>query len=283
MKPVYLDYHATTPVDPRVLESMLPFFDRHLKGDAAAPAIPPVRAFETGANVWRNHQAWPPEPAKTAKLYLRAQGGLSFTAQPAATGYDEYVSDPAKPVPYRVLPILPNDASDSTWKTWLIDDQRSFATRPDVITYATEPLTEPVTISGEVVARLIASTTGTDSDWVVKLIDAYPDENPMQPALGGYQLMVSADIFRGRYRERLDEARPTAPGKPLAYRIRMPHANHVFLPGHRIMVQVQSSWFPLYDRNPQRFVPNIAYAKSADYRAATQRIYHESYIELPVK
>ncbi len=169
---------------------------------------------------------------------------------------------------------------------WLVDDQREASGRPDVVSFTTDVLTAAVKISGQPVANLMASTSGTDSDWVVKLIDVYPDEVASQPAMGGYQLMVSADIFRGRYRESFENAKPIAADTPLLYRFALPTANHVFLPGHRIMVQIQSSWFPLYDRNPQTFVPNIFWAKPGDYRKATQRIYHApdqaSFIELPV-
>jgi putative CocE/NonD family hydrolase len=169
---------------------------------------------------------------------------------------------------------------------WLVDDQREFSGRPDVITFKTDVLTAPLKISGEPVAHLIASTSGTDSDWVVKLIDVYPDEVPGQPELGGYQLAVSMDIFRGRYRESLAQPLAITPGAPLLYQFNLPTANHVFLPGHRIMVQVQSSWFPLYDRNPQTFVPNIFFANPSDYKKATERIYHApghaSFVELPI-
>ena len=167
-----------------------------------------------------------------------------------------------------------------------MDDQREASGRTDVVTFRSEVLTAPVKISGEPVAHLVASTSGTDSDWVVKLIDLYPDEVADQPRMGGYQLMVSADIFRGRYRESLETARALAPNEPLPYRFALPTANHVFLPGHRIMVQVQSSWFPLYDRNPQTFVPNIFFAAPGDYRKAVQRVHHApgqaSYVELPL-
>jgi putative CocE/NonD family hydrolase len=174
----------------------------------------------------------------------------------------------------------------NTWSQWLVDDQREASGRPDVVVFTSQVVTEPLTIRGEPVANLIASTSGTDSDWVVKLIDVYPDEFARQPALGGYQLMVSADIFRGRYRESFEVPKPLAANEPLLYGFALPHANHVFLPGHRIMVQVQSSWFPLYDRNPQTFVPNIFWAQSQDYRKAVQRIYHAphqaSFLELPL-
>jgi putative CocE/NonD family hydrolase len=187
-------------------------------------------------------------------------------------------------VPFRPRPI--GDDKRKTWSQWLVDDQREPSGRPDVLVFVSDVLSAPVKISGEPVANLMASTSGTDSDWVVKLIDVYPDEVAAEPALGGYQLMVSADIFRGRYRQSLETAQPIAAGEPLRYRFNLPTANHVFLPGHRMMVQVQSSWFPLYDRNPQTFVPNIFWAKPGDYRKAVQHVYHtpgrESYVELPL-
>ena len=265
-----------------------PFWDEHLKGTKPAKALPAVLAFETGANEWRDYSAWPPRaPAATTRLYLHARGRLSFQAPAADGGYSEYVSDPAKPVPYRVRPIRPNSAEDSTWRIWLVDDQRPSADRTDVLVFVSEPLTQPTTLSGEVVASLAASTSGTDADWVVKLIDVYPEEYPAQMELGGYQLMISADILRGRYREGFEVARPIKAGATLAYRMAMPHVNHTFQPGHRLMVQVQSSWFPLYDRNPQKFVENIAWTKPADYQRATHRIHHAaraaSYLELPTQ
>jgi len=169
---------------------------------------------------------------------------------------------------------------------WLVDDQREFSGRPDVLSFLTGVLTAPLKISGEPIANLIASTTGTDVDWVVKLIDVYPDEVAGQPELGGYQLPVSMDIFRGRYRESLSAPRAITANTPLSYKFAMPTTNHVFLPGHKIMVQVQSSWFPLYDRNPQTFVPNIFFATPGDFQKATERIYHtsgqSSFVELPV-
>jgi len=202
-------------------------------------------------------------------------------SRPGAPGYEEYISDPSKPVPFRARPI-----DGTTWRQWLVDDQREQSGRPDVLTFTSEVLKAPVKISGEPIANLIASTTGTDADWVVKLIDLYPDEVAGQPNMGGYQLMISADIFRGRYRESLETPKPIVAGKPLLYRWPLPTANHVFLPGHRIMVQIQSSWFPLYDRNPQTFVPNIFWARKGDYRKAAQRIYFSpgqaSFVELPL-
>jgi putative CocE/NonD family hydrolase len=211
-----------------------------------------------------------------------------FTVPKAGeVAFDEYVSDPAKPVPFRKRPIQPvGYTGEMTWPFWLVDDQREASGRPDVLAFVSDVLTEPVKISGQPVVNLIASTSGTDSDWVVKVIDVYPDEVGNQPAMGGYELMVSADIFRGRYRESLETPMAIAPDKPLLYKFDLPTANHVFLRGHRIMVQVQSSWFPLYDRNPQTFVPNIFWAKPGDYKKATQRVFHSpdqaTFIELPL-
>jgi putative CocE/NonD family hydrolase len=261
-----------------------PFLDRYLKDDAPKQAIAPVTVFDTGTNVWRTLPSWPAASVQPTSLYLANDGKLSFAAPASGdAAFDEYVSDPAKPVPYRARPIQPMgyDAG-MTWSQWLVDDQREQSGRPDVAVYVSDVLSAPLQIRGEPIVHLTASTSGTDSDWVVKVIDVYPDEVAAQPGLGGYQLMISADIFRGRYRESVQEAKPIAANQPLLYRYALPVANHVFLPGHRLMVQVQSSWFPLYDRNPQTFVPNIFWAKPADYQKATQRIYHASFIELPV-
>jgi putative CocE/NonD family hydrolase len=265
------------------------FWDKYLKGIEPSRPIPPVLAFETGANEWRSYDAWPPQGrVERTRLYLHDAGGLSFEAPGAGESFTEYVSDPAKPVPYRVRPIRPLSSGNyDTWRWWLTYDQRPFSDRTDVVTFVSEPLTESLTISGEVAATLYASTSGSDADWVVKLVDLYPNEVPAQPELGGYELMISADILRGRYRESFETARPIPPGQVLPYRIRMPNANHTFRPGHRIMVHVQSSWFPLYDRNPQTFVPSIMWAQPGDYQKATMRVYHSgdavSFIELPVQ
>jgi uncharacterized protein len=270
-------------------EILAPFLAHYLK-DAPKADIASVMAFETGTNKWQRLPAWPAGCAsgcaiRPTPFYLRAGSKASFDkAKAGDAGYEEYVSDPAKPVPYRARPI-----DGTSWSRWLVDDQREASGRPDVAVFTSDILTAQVKISGEPIVNLIASTSGTDSDWVVKVIDLYPDEVAGQPNMGGYQLMVSADILRGRYRESLSEAKPIAANLPLLYRFALPTANHVFLPGHRIMVQVQSSWFPLYDRNPQTFVPNIFWAKPGDYRKANQRIYHtagdpklQSFVELPL-
>ena len=244
-------------------------------------------AFETGTNRWRRLSSWPAGCAKgctttVTPLYLN-EGGRAGFSPPPSPGYDEYVSDPAKPVPFVPRPV---SSHGKRWWEWLVSDQRNAASRPDVLVFTTDVLTSPVKIAGEPTANLVASTTGTDSDWVVKLIDVYPPEVHAHPELGGYELPIAMDIFRGRYRESLETPRPIPAGEPLLYKFALPDAHHVFLPGHRIMVQVQSTWFPLYDRNPQSFVPSIFAAKPGDYRKATQRVYRSpgqaSFINLPI-
>jgi putative CocE/NonD family hydrolase len=270
-----------------------PFFDQYLKEGAPRAMTPPVLIYNTGENHWDRFPSWPLAcasgcTAKPQPLYLTPGFGLSFTIANAASGngaaYDEYVSDPAKPVPYAPRPVRFDDTD--AWRRWLVSDQRSVADRTDVLTYVTPLLVDPVRISGAPVAHLVASTSGTDSDWVVKLIDVFPDEVPSQPEMGGYQLAIAMDIFRGRYRTSFEHPQALVPNKALPYTFALPTANHIFQRGHRMMVQVQSTWFPLYDRNPQTFVPNIFFAKPADYVKATQRVYHSadaaSYIDLPI-
>jgi putative CocE/NonD family hydrolase len=287
-----LTFYADTALHFR-REILGPFLAQYLKDGAPRADVAVVNAFETGTNTWQRLPAWPSGCAsgcnvKAVPLYLKAGLKLSYAApKPNDATFDEYVADPAKPVPFRARPIQPVGYGNGfTWSQWLVDDQREASGRPDVLAFVSDVLTSPVKISGQPVANLTASTSGTDSDWVVKLIDVYPDEAPGQPEMGGYQLMVSADIFRGRYRESLETPKPLASDKPLLYRFNLPTANHIFLPGHRIMVQVQSSWFPLYDRNPQTFVPNIFWAKPGDYHKATQRVYHTpkeaSFVQLPI-
>jgi hypothetical protein len=270
-----------------------PFFDQYLKDGAVKADTPPVFIYNTGENHWDRFKSWPlacPNcESKSRPLYLTADFGLSFNAPTdrnanSATGHDEYISDPAKPVPYIPRPAVFSEGD--IWRRWLLIDQRFVDGRPDVLTYKTEPLTEPVRLGGAPVVNLVASTSGTDSDWVVKLIDVYPDAEASRPEMGGYELNIAMDIFRGRYRESFEKPQAITPNAPLTYKFILPTVDHVFLPGHRIMVQVQSSWFPLYDRNPQTFVPNIFFAKPRDYVKATQRIFHAageaSFIDLPV-
>ncbi|MCG2586700.1 CocE/NonD family hydrolase [Massilia sp. TS11] len=262
-------------------EVMLPFFDSYLKPGAPKAATPPVFSYETGTNAWRRLTRWPLADVLTP-LYLKPGAALGFD-KPAA-GYDEYVSDPAKPVPFVPRPVRMGERN--VWGPWLASDQRSFSDRPDVLTYVSAPLTAPLHIAGQPMVNLFAATSGTDADWVVKLIDVYPDEVAAQPEMGGYQLGIAMDIFRGRYRDSLEQPSAIPANTVQRYRFALPNADHVFLPGHRVMVQIQSSWFPLYDRNPQTFVPNIFLAKPGDYQKATQRIYHapgmESAVELPL-
>jgi putative CocE/NonD family hydrolase len=270
------------------------FFD-HFLTDAAPPlGISPVTAFETGTNHWESLNSWPAGcatgscPIQVKPIYLQPGGRLGFEQPPAAKpGYEEYVSDPAKPVPYLPRPVhTEGDQGEETWQTWLVSDQREPASRTDVLSFASDVLTAPLKLAGEPVANILESTSGTDGDVVVKLIDVYPDEVGRQPSMGGYELMVSADILRGRYRDDFSKPSPIPAGKAQRYRFALPTVNHVFLPGHRIMVQVQSSWFPLYDRNPQSYVDNIFFAKPDDYRKATIRVFdagtNASSVELPV-
>jgi uncharacterized protein len=258
-----------------------PWFAHWLK-DKKPVDLPEVLAFRTGVNRWEHYDSWPPKTGiKEAKLYLHARGALSFQSpagDPAAR--DEYVSDPAKPVPYYPRPI-----TDNGWPEWEMADQRFVDGRPDVLTYQTEPLNEDLTITGEPAAHLFAATTGTDSDWVVKLIDVYPDS--VEPAnMGGFEFMVAEEVFRARYRRSFEKPQAVTPGEIAPYTIGLRSRDHTFKAGHRIMVQIQSSWFPLIDRNPQTFAPNIYQAVQSDFRAATQSIYrsgaHASYVSLPV-
>jgi putative CocE/NonD family hydrolase len=243
-----------------------------------------VTAFRSGTNEWQKLAGWPTARAET-RLFLNPDQSLGFAASDKAAQLD-YVSDPANPVTYMPRPDKPVGYDGNPWPTWLTSDQRPVSGRPDVLTFTGPVLDQPVTIAGQPQVHLVAATSGSDSDWVVKLIDVYPDEVPGDKAMGGYELAVGMDIFRGRYRENLSVAKPITPNVPLAYDFALPPANHVFLPGHRIMVQIQSSWFPLYDRNPQTFVPSITDAKPGDYVKATQKISvggaEGTYISLPV-
>ena len=271
-------------------EVLLPFFNQYLKPGAPVAATPAIYIYNTGEDHWERPAVYPAAcekgcPTESKPLYLGASGGLSFD-RPAKgeSKFDEYVSDPMKPVPYRPRPV--DEADAMGWRTWLVTDQRFVDGRPDVLTYETEPLKEPIKLSGEPVVHLLASTSGTDSDWVVKLIDVQPDRVAPPVDMSGYELPISTDIFRGRYRTSFEHPEAIKPNEPLAYVFGLPMVNHTFLPGHRIMVQVQSTLFPLYDRNPQRFVPNIFEARQGDYQKATQRIWHDpqaaSFISLPV-
>ncbi|MDX6527493.1 MAG: uncharacterized protein QOI43_3004, partial [Gaiellales bacterium] len=262
-----------------------PFFEHYLKDKGTFDAGGAM-TFQTGSDTWKQYASWPPPGSRSSNLYLGPDGSLSFQQQdaPDATAFATYISDPANPVPYRARPIQATYAPDSKWGPWMVEDQRPFTSRKDVATFTTPALDHDVTITGDVVADLFASTSGTDSDWVVKLIDVYPPDAPAKMA--GFELMVNGEIFRGRYRTSFSQPEALPAGQPQEYRFSLHAADHVFERGHRIMVEVQSTWFPLYDRNPQNFVPNIMTAAPTDFHPATQRIYfssqHPSHIELPL-
>ncbi|MBX7220109.1 MAG: CocE/NonD family hydrolase [Blastocatellia bacterium] len=256
-----------------------PWFASYLKGKGK-PKQAEATIFQSGSNRWVTYEAWPPRNLAKRNLYLHANRRLAFEKPTPTTnpeGFDSYVSDPANPVPYRKRPIEATyDPNGSQWYSWLAQDQRFLQGRTDVMSWQTEPLKEKVTLTGDILAHLFASTSGTDSDWVVKLIDVYPAENPTNPKLAGYELMVASEIFRGRYRKSFETAEALTPNQVTEYSLDLHGQNYCFLPGHRIMVQVQSSWFPLYDRNPQTFVENIFLAKEADFQPATQRVYRSA-------
>jgi putative CocE/NonD family hydrolase len=250
-----------------------PFFAHYLK-DKGNYVPPEVTSFRSGVNQWETYDIWSPRNNKVHELYLQAGGKLGFN-KPIDKGdsSDNYVSDPANPVMYRKPPLTATYGDGSTWYTWRTDDQRLVTDRNDVLSWQTDPLAADLTFTGDLFAKLFASTSGSDSDWVVKLIDVY---GPNEPSMAGYELMVGEEIFRGRNRQSFERPEPITPNKPLDYTIDMRGTDHTFKKGHRIMVQVQSTWFPLYDRNPQTFVPNIFKATAADYKAATQRIYRSA-------
>lgn len=265
------------------------FFNYYLK-DKGKLSLPEAHTFQTGANRWQSYDAWPPrQNVSERNLYFHSNGRLSFDA-PSLEGekeFDSYVSDPATPVPYRPRPVEATYSPlGSGWPAWLVEDQRFANHRPDVVSWQTEPLKEDVVITGNILAHLFASTSGTDSDWIVKLIDVYPEDYEKNPKMGGYQLMISNDVFRGRYRKGFEKSEPIVSDQVNEYVIDLHGADHRFLKGHRIMVQVQSTWFPIIDRNPQKFVENIFKAKDSDYQKATQRIFRSkrfaSHLKLPV-
>jgi len=265
-----------------------PFFAHYLK-DKGKLEQPEALTFETGANKWMSYDQWPPSRAAQRNLYFHSGGRLSFAAPTAESDreFDSYVSDPAHPVPYRPRPIEPTYfPGGSGWFTWLMEDQRFAHMRPDVLSWETEPLAEDVVVSGDITAHLFASTSGSDSDWIAKLIDVYPEQYVKDPKMGGYQLMIANDVVRGRFRKSFEKPEPITPGQVNEYVIDLHGNDHRFLKGHRIMVQVQSTWFPVIDRNPQKFVENIFKAKESDYQSATQRVFRSkrfaSHVAIPV-
>lgn len=257
-----------------------PFFEFHLKG-VGANKHPEAWMFETGTNQWRKWDAWPPKNVVPQAFYLRERGRLEATASTDAdpqAAHDEYVSDPAKPVPYLTF----NNVQMAT--EYMVDDQRHAGRRPDVLVYQSDILEEDLTLAGPIAAKLFVSTTGTDSDWIVKLIDVYPDDypnpdpNPTNVRMSGFQQLVRGDVMRGKFRNSLEKPEPFQPGQPTAVNFTLPDVAHTFRTGHRVMIQVQSTWFPLVDRNPQKFV-DIYAAKESDFQKATQKVYRSR--ELP--
>jgi len=270
-----IPFHSNTSVYFRQ-KIEAPWFLYWLHDKGTLP-VKEATTFQTGSDTWTSYDTWPPKEAQTKHLYFHEDGKLSFDA-PSAVGKDaadSYVSDPAHPVPYRRRPVdmtYPGDHPGS-WYTWLVQDQRFVDNGPDVMTWQTGVLDQDVTVTGDVTAKLFASTTGTDADWIVKLIDVYPEKVEEDWKLSGFELMIADEIFRGRYRKSYEKPEAITPNEVMPFTVSLHSANHVFKKGHRIMVQVQSTWFPLYDRNPQKFVANIFEAKDSDYQKATHTIY----------
>lgn len=242
--------------------------------------------FQTGSNKWKTYNSWPPKEAVIEKLYAGANNTCSFAKPTVAKGFVSYISDPAKPVPYRAQPIEATYGPGSRWRPWQVEDQRFVYTRPDVVSFVMDSLKEDMTVTGKIMAHLFASTSATDADWIVKLIDVYPDFDAKSLLMSGYQLPVAMEVFRGRFRKSFSNPSPLTPNKPEEFVIDLHDINHTFKKGHRVMIQVQSTWFPVIDRNPQKYVPNIFEAKESDFIKAEHRIYFSSqyptYVELPV-
>jgi len=278
-----------------------PWFAFHLKGKQEPPSpesaaftinnkpgvnFPEAVTFQTGSNTWKSYETWPPADQHSQQLYFRADGKLSFAAPSESEAFDSYVSDPSKPVPYRTRPIEATYGPGSRWYTWLTEDQRFVHNRPDVVSWETNVLDEDLTVTGNLLANLYAATSGSDADWIVKLIDVYPAVNQDEPKMSGYQLMIANDVFRGRYYKSFEKPEALQPEAVNRFAIDLHAINHVFKKGNKIMVQVQSTWFPIIDRNPQKFVPNIFEAKETDFQPATHKIYrsshYPSHLVLPV-
>ena len=270
-----LPFHSDTSVYFRQ-KIEAPWFAYWLHDRGTLP-VKEATTFQTGSDTWTSFDAWPPKEAQTKHIYFQDHGKLSFEAPrtDAKDAADSYLSDPAHPVPYRHRPVDMTYPSDHPggWYTWLVQDQRFVDGRPDVATWQTGVLQDDVTVAGNVVAKLFASTTGSDADWIVKFIDVYPEKVEEDWKLSGFELMIAEEIFRGRYRNSYEKPEAIAPNQVTPFTVDLHSTNHVFKKGHRIMVQVQSTWFPLYDRNPQKFLPNIFEAKDSDYQKATQTIY----------
>jgi putative CocE/NonD family hydrolase len=261
------------------------WFDYWLKG-ITDQKFEEANCFQTGSNEWKSYSSWPPKEAEIKKLYASESGKASFDKPSMSNGYVQFVSDPAKPIPYRTQPIEATYGFGSRWSSWQVEDQRFVYSRPDVVSFTTDSLTIDLVVTGKIVAHLFASTSGSDADWIVKLIDVYPDFDQKNNLMSNYQQPIAMEVFRGRFRRSFEKPEPLTPNKPEEFVIDLHQVNHKFKKGHRLMIQVQSTWFPIIDRNPQKFVPNIFLAKEGDFIKADHRIYFNStyptYIELPV-
>jgi hypothetical protein len=261
------------------------WFAYYLKGKGDGN-FPEVITFQTGSDTWKTYDSWPPKEAVSKNLYFAANGTLTFDKPATKSAFDSYLSDPAHPVPYRNRPVEETYSATSHWSAWLTEDQRFVQNRPDVLSWETDTLQEDLTVTGNITAQIYASTTGSDADWIVKLIDVYPEHYPKEPKMGGYEFMVANEVFRGRFRNSFEHPEPITPNKVEAYTIDLHSLNHVFKKGHKIMVQIQSTWFPLIDRNPQKYVPNIFEAKQSDFIKAVHSVYrsaqYPSHIQLSV-
>jgi putative CocE/NonD family hydrolase len=278
-----ISFEKNTSFDFQALQKK--WFDYWLKGKGDGH-FNEATCFQTGSNTWKTYEQWPPRPVEIKKLYAAPGNKASFEKPVVPNGYISFTSDPSKPVPYRALPIEATYGPGSRWRPWHVEDQRFVYTRPDVISFELDSLNEDLVVTGKVIAHLFASTSASDADWIVKLIDVYPAVDKKNLSMSGYQLPVAMEVFRGRFRKSFTKPSPLTPNKPEEFIIDLHDINHVFKKGHRIMIQVQSSWFPVIDRNPQKYVPNIFEAKESDFIKAEHRIYfsgsNATYIELPV-
>lgn len=278
-----IDFESSTAVWFQALQKQ--WFDYWLKGMGDGK-FAEANCFQTGSNQWKTYNSWPPKNAEIKRLYANADHTAGFTKSNSSNGMVSYTSDPATPVPYRTQPIEATYGTDSRWRSWHVEDQRFVSSRADVISFTEDSLKENLTVTGKITAHIFASTTATDADFVVKLIDVYPDIDTKNILMSGYQLPVAMEVFRGRFRKSFEKPEPLTPNKPEEFVIDLHQVNHTFLKGHHLMIQVQSSWFPIIDRNPQKYVPNIFEATESDFTKATHTIYcnsqYATYIELPV-
>ena len=278
-----ISFEKNTGIDFRELQKK--WFDYWLKniGDGK---FDEATCFQTGTNIWKTYTTWPPKEATIKNLYAAENNKCSFAKPNAGKGSISYISDPSKPVPYRIQPIEATYGPGSRWRTWHVEDQRFVYSRPDVISFTMDSLTDDLTVTGKIIAHVFASTTGSDADWIVKLIDVYPDFDTKSLLMSQYQLPVAMEVFRGRFRKSFEKPEALIPNKPEEFVINLHEINHVFKKGHKLMIQIQSTWFPVIDRNPQKFIPNIFDAKESDFTKQTHTIYFSSqyptHIELPV-